>query len=190
MALQGFAQLGLGEYEGAIEAFSASLAIEPRNSKVLQSRGMAYFKLNQFSKAQADYQAAKEVDAEDPENWIGLGMSLAMQNQVYPALEVLENFLKKNPFHARTNLQLGLLQIKLGAINKGREYLKKALDCRPTMAERRMIESTLSEQTKLDNRRYYRPDFEALRKKNAEERAKAGPGVFSRLRTWWKSFHV
>jgi tetratricopeptide (TPR) repeat protein len=166
MSQQGFEQLGLGNYENAIDAFTACLAINPNSSKVLQGRGMAHIQIKAWPKAQTDFAAAYALDADDVENAVGLGMSLAMLNQIYEGISVLEKFLERFPTSARVQIQLGQLNIKLGAITKGKEYLKNALTCRPNLAERRMIESVLSQQEQLDNKRFYRPDFEALRKAN------------------------
>jgi hypothetical protein len=64
------------------------------------------------------------------------------------------------------------LHLKIGAIAKGKDLLNEALRRRPSLAERRGIEAALAEQEKLDKKRYYRPDFEALRRpKRTEEQS-------------------
>ena len=69
-----------------------------------------------------------------------------------------------NSHHARTHIQLGLLQFKLCPNAEGRKHMEAALKARPTLEERRLIEKTLKEQKDQDKGRYYRPDFEALHK--------------------------
>lgn len=165
---QAQAQLREGLFDEAIETFSACLAVEPRDAKALQGRAIARFQLQKWTEASADFDAAKRLNPDDPENWIGFGMSLAMQNQVYPAIDVFDALLAKQPRCVRGYIQLGLLYFQLGIIAKGREQMQRALEHRPTLAERRLIESTLKEQNTLDKKRYYRPDFEALRRRKEE----------------------
>ena len=167
---QAYDQLQEGQFEEAVETFSASLAIDPREPKALRGRGLAYLQLKRWSSATTDFEAARTLTPDDPDNWVELGISLAMDDQIYPAIDVLEKLLARQPKYARAHLELGLLHLRLGAIPKGRQQLQQALACRPTLAERRLIESVLREQDQLDRKRYYRPDFEALRRQRQEQR--------------------
>ena len=164
---QAYDQFHEGQFEQAAETFSASLAIAPRQAEALQGRGLAYLQLKRWSTAAADFEAARALAPEDPDNWVNLGISLAMDNQIYPAIKVFETLLVRQPKCARGHLELGLLHLRLGAIPKGRQQLQQVLACRPTLAERRLIESVLHEQDQLDRKRYYRPDFDALHRQQA-----------------------
>ena len=155
-------QLRNGLFEDAVEAFSACVAIEPRDAGALQGRARALFQLKRWAEASADFRAAKDADPADPESWVGLGMSLAMANQVYPAVDVLEELVATHPECVRGQIQLGLLYFQLSLVAKGRQRMQEGLAHRPTLSQRRFIESVLQEQAKLDCKRYYRPDFEAL----------------------------
>ncbi len=159
---QAYEQLRDGLYEDAVSSFSACLAMEPKDAVALQGRAIASFQLKKWLAAQTDFSAAKVINPDDPENWIGLGISLAMQHRIYPAIDTIEALLARQPNHVRGYIQLGLLYFRLGLIPKGREVMQQGLAHRPTLAERRFIESNLQEQLKLDQKRYYRPDFEAL----------------------------
>ena len=97
-----------------------------------------------------------------------LGISLARSHRVYPAIEVFETLLVRQPDCVRGHVELGLLHLQLGAIPKGQQQLQQALTCRPTLEQRRFIESTLREQERLDRKRYYRPDFQALHQQQAQ----------------------
>ena len=173
---QATAQLRDGLFDEAVSTFSACLALETQDAASLQGRALARFQLKQWSAAIEDFRAAKSLNPGDPENWVGLGMSLAMENQIYPAIETLEGLLAAHPDYVRGHIQLGLLYLQLGLIPKGRQQLQQALAHRPTLAQRRFIEAALKEQDKLDPKRYYRPDFEAL------HRQRQGPGMLARLR--------
>lgn len=166
MIQQAYDQMKQGYFQDAIETFSACLVIEPNETKALRGRGWSHFRIKNWSSAVKDFSAAKEIDPKDPENRLGLGMSLAMMNEVYPAMDIFQNLISEKSDYGQAYIQLGLIYLKIGAISKGKENLKKALECRLSLEERRTIDSLLSEQEKLDKNRYYRPDFELLRRQN------------------------
>ena len=162
------AQLKEGAFDSAVEAFSACLLVAPQEASAYRGRATARFQLKDWAGAASDFKSAQELDPGEPESGLGLGLTLAMQNEIYPAIAVFEAVLQKHPNYVRAYIQLGVLHFKLVAIAKGRGYLQEALKHRPTLEERRYIESALHEQDKLDKNRYYRPDFEALRKRKSE----------------------
>ena len=86
------------------------------------------------------------------------------QAKVYEALAVLETLVQDHPAYFQGYIQLGLLNFKLGAIARGREWMQKALAVAPAREDQVKIHAILREQDKLDKDRYHRPDFEALRK--------------------------
>jgi Flp pilus assembly protein TadD len=92
MIEQGFAQLREGQFEEAIETFSACLVIESRNDSALRGRGLAHLQLNHPTESEADFRLAHEVNSSEPENWMGLGVSLAMRNKIYEAIRVYEDW--------------------------------------------------------------------------------------------------
>lgn len=159
---QAVARLREGACEEAVEQFSACLVVAPADPRAYRGRGMAHVQLQQWPQAIADFSKAKELDSSEPEHWIGLATSLAMDHKVYEALGVFEAFLADHPQHVRARLQLAQLYYRLGAIPKGHRELDLALAARPTLSERRAIEALKREQLTLDKRRYARPDFEAL----------------------------
>ena len=167
---QAFEQLQQGLFEDAVESFTATLAFDPQDAKALQGRAIAQFQLKHWPEAQRDFEAAKAIDPDDPENWVGFGITLAVQTQIYPAIDVFEGLLAQKPQYVRGRIQLALLYFQLSLIAKGREQMQQALNQRPTLAERRFIESTLADQAKQDKKRYYRPDFEALRRQKQDDK--------------------
>ncbi len=168
MLAQAASQLQSGSFEDAIEGFTACLLVSTDDPSAFRGRAMARFQMKDWKGAEADFRQAKKLEPGEPENALGVAMSLAMRHEIYPAISEFEALLKNNPKFVRGQIQLGLLQIKVGAITKGKEILQAALNQRPTLAERRMIEAALKEQADLDKNRYYRPDFEALRKRKSE----------------------
>ena len=170
---QAYGQLAEGRLEEAVETFSAAITLEPQEAAALRGRGVAQAHLKQWALAVKDFASARDVNPEQTDNWVDLGFCLGMDNQAYPAIEVFDTLLTKHPDCVRGHLELGRLHLRLGAIPKGREQLQQALACRPTLEQRRLIESILSEQDTLDKKRYYRPDFEALHQQD-QKRSSAG----------------
>ena len=168
-----YEQLAEGRFEEAVESFSALVKAAPSDARAARGRAVAYVQLKRWSLAAADFAAARDAAPDDAENWIDLGISLAMDDQIYPAIDVFEELLAKQPECVRAHLELGLLHLRLGAIPKGRQQLEKALSCHPTLAQRRLIESVLHEQQKLDRKRLYRPDFEALNRQQKRPPARS-----------------
>ncbi len=166
MLEQAYARLKDGYFEEAVELFSAYLLSAPDQAQAYAGRGSAYFQLHKWPSAASDFLKAKELDASDAEHWIGLAMSLAMENKIYEAIGVFEALLSDRPQHVRAHIQLAQLYYRLGVITKGHKQLDAALASRPSLVERRTIEELKKEQLALDKRRYYRPDFEALRHQN------------------------
>ena len=178
---QAYEQLQDGRFEDAVETFSASLLVGPHDADARRGRGLAYLQLKRWALAAADFAAARDLAPDDADNWIDLGVSLAMDNKIYPAIEALETLLATQPDCERGHLTLGMLHLTLGAIPKGRAELERALACRPTREQRRFIESMLHEQSQLDRKRFYRPDFEALHRQHALD---ASTSLTKRLRQW------
>lgn len=178
MMEQAYGRLKEGYFEEAVERFSECVLLEPAEPRAYSGRAMGYFQLKQWSLAASDFLKAKELDPSDPENWIGAAMCLAMENQIYEAIRIFEELLSLQPQCVRAHIQLGQLYYRLGVIAKGHAQMELALASRPSLAERREIGRLKGEQLVLDKRRYYRPDFEALRKNN-------GP-LFGGLFRWIK----
>ena len=159
---QAYAQLQEGQFEAAVETFSASLALGPRTSQALRGRAQAYGRLRRWSLAAADFEAARDLDPNDTDAWADWGISLAHNQQIYPAIDAFDALLAKHPMCVRGHMELGKLYLQIGAIPKGCQQLQQALAYQPTLEQRHAIEALLHEQQKLDKKRAYRPDFEAL----------------------------
>lgn len=165
MIQQGYNHLMEEQYSEAIDVFSACIAVNPEEISALRGRAIARFQMKEWVSAEGDFFKAMSLDDKEPEHSLGYAMSLAMQLKIYPAIAQLEALLQSRPDFVRAYIQLGLLQLRIGAIAKGKELFEEALKHAPKKEERKFIESTLSEQKKLDQKRYYRPDFHALNQK-------------------------
>ena len=162
MIEQGFGYLEEGRFEDAIEVFSAAHLLDGRDDRPLRGRALANVRIGHAVVAESDFRAARDLNSDSPDNWMGVGLSLAMQNKIYEAIAIYEELLHRKPDYLQAHIQLGRLYFKVGVIAKGRDFFQKALTLRPNLAQRREIETVLREQDKLDHNRYYRPDFGRL----------------------------
>jgi tetratricopeptide (TPR) repeat protein len=147
---QAFDELQAGHFKRSIDTFTACLVVSPREADAFRGRGTAHFELKEWDAAKTNFQRARDINPEDPENWIGLGMSYAMELKLHPAIEVMEASLEKHPAYLRGYLMLGLLLVRIGATAKGKSFLQKALDLGPSNQERRLIETQLSTQDNIE----------------------------------------
>ena len=155
-----------GYFEDALEVFSHCLLLEPGDARIYYGRGMAHLQLKKWKPAIADFEKARELDDEDPENCLALAISLAMDNKIYEAIDCYEALLARKPQLVRAHIQIAMLYYRLGVITRGHRQLDIALTFRPSLAERKMIEGLKKEQLALDKKRFYKPDFEELRRQN------------------------
>ncbi len=174
MKQQAYEQLQDGRFEEAVETFSAALSLCPQEAQALRGRGWAYGELNRWTLAEADFRQAKDAAPENSDYVVDWANSLGMDNQVYRALEVFEELLARQPDCLRAHLELGRLHLRLGAIPKGRQCFQQALRCRPSGAQRQQIMAILQEQDRMDRKRYYRPDFEALNRQQQQQQPQGG----------------
>lgn len=163
---QAYELLTEGNFEDAVKAFSNCLSLEPQEARIYSGRGMAYFQIKKWKLAIADFEQARQLDYEEPSSWMGLAMSFVMDSKIYEAIDVYEKLLACKPRFISARIQLALLYYRLGIISKGHHQLDIALDSVPTLNERKRIEDLKNEQLTLDKKRYYRPDFQALREQN------------------------
>ena len=159
---EAYALLKEGHFEDAIENFTECLSEFPNEAGAYQGRALAHFQLKNWPSANSDFSKAMTLNPRDLENWVGYGMSLAMANEIYKAIDVFQTLLEQNPNYVRGRIQLGLLYYRLCLVSKGTEQMDLALASRPSLIERRTIEKFKAEQKQLDKKRYYKPDFEAL----------------------------
>ncbi len=179
MLTEAYGRLKEGYFEEAVEAFSNFILLDSEEARGYYGRGMARFRLKKWEAAASDFRKAQQLRPEDPENDVALATSLAAGNKIYEAIAVFEDLLKRNPRYVRAHIQLAQLYYRLGVIAKGHRQLDVALAARPTLSERKTIEDLKNEQLALDKKRYYRPDFEELRRQN---RAASAGGLLTRIK--------
>ena len=79
-----------GDYQAAIEQFTAAIEIDPERAEAYAARGNAYFCLALFQESISDFQAAIEKQP-DIEYYLHLENVFLAQNDLDAAIDVLEN---------------------------------------------------------------------------------------------------
>jgi len=168
-----FSQIAIHFKSGTLlkaqQCLDTVLAGDPWDVPALMLRAMVQVRLKLWEGAQADFSKARSLDPSDREAWLGEAVCLASRSDVYPALDLLERMLEAHPKFVRGHLQAARLYFKLVVLPKGQAHMKAALAADPTTEERREIEALLKEEAALDQKRYHRPDFEALRRQKAAQ---------------------
>jgi class 3 adenylate cyclase/TolB-like protein/Tfp pilus assembly protein PilF len=129
----GGAYLYLGEFEKADEAFSRSLAIEPRRGSY-SNVGTALYYRGQFAKAAEMFRKAIDLAPSDHRLWGNLADALlfgGLEEEAGPAyrraLELAEGELGVNPRHATNRAQAAYYSTRLGESDRARNHIAIAL---------------------------------------------------------------
>jgi Tfp pilus assembly protein PilF len=129
----GGAQLFLGAFEKAGDAFARSLAIEPRRASYSNAGSSLYYQ-GRFREAAGMYRKAIELAPADHRLWGNLGDALrfdsggAAATEAYRrALEVAEQELVVNPRHAVNRAHAAYYASRVGDENRVRAFIAQAL---------------------------------------------------------------
>lgn len=121
--LLGTALLGLDQYKASVEAFRDALQINPNHAETLSNLGVAYYKLNDSSKAIVALIQSLEVNINNVDAWCNY---IAILSQQLVDNKILETPLPKPPKAAKkinTELHLWHWQAALKAMEKGEVFL-------------------------------------------------------------------
>ncbi len=102
---------------------------------------------------------AIEADSHSVEAYLYLGIALVMDAQVYEAIDVFEAALALSPNDFMVNFKLAELYFRLCVPEKGRRYLKTAMEASSNAEERQLLRTLISQEADREQRRIYRPTF-------------------------------
>jgi tetratricopeptide (TPR) repeat protein len=74
---QGSDKITAGDYQGAVEAFTQLLELNPKDAEAYYNRGLALAQLEQYEKAIADYTEVLQRKPDDAEAYYNRGLSHA-----------------------------------------------------------------------------------------------------------------
>lgn len=125
--IQGLTYTELAQHEIALDAFSQAIVLDPNNSDLLVNRATINYYQGNLSAAQEDLDAAKVLNAKEP-NIYNLESLLAFETKAYEkALELVEKAIALNlnqPYYYNNR---GLYQLFLGNLEKGLDDINYSL---------------------------------------------------------------
>jgi tetratricopeptide (TPR) repeat protein len=120
----------------AMNEFERAFALDPNNPAILVQIGAVYEAKGEIPNALQVYQAAAEIDPQDPNFWLLLAqISLQYEFEVSEiALPAARNALALNPLEAPALDALGYSYYLLGDMNFAEKYLHRAVELDPECA--------------------------------------------------------
>jgi transitional endoplasmic reticulum ATPase len=144
-----------------IKSLREALSVSPNNIPLRQHLADTLLGYGRAAEAEEEYRAALALDAQNQALRIGLAKALFQQNQIDPALSIVENIMKHSLdiISAETYLLYARLLLPKGKLSQARNEYLKALDADPTVAD-----STLAEQLGLqannEHLQFFHPENE------------------------------
>ena len=115
-----------GQYELAIQAFSAILARTPKNSDVLLGRGLAYGRARKWQEAERDLLAASEAAPAYADVWMALGNVYRWTDRPGLAVSAYDRLVELRPQDPEAYLARARAQAEHGVPGRARADLEKA----------------------------------------------------------------
>ena len=132
---------------------------QPDFGKKWLDKGKEALERNRLSGAIESLRRAIDADSRSIEAYLYLGIALAMDAQVYEAIDMFEAGLALSPKDFMLNLKLADLYFRLSVPEKGLKYLAAATEASSTPQERQLVRTLMSQESEQEKRRIYRPTF-------------------------------
>lgn len=121
-----------GDWEAALSHYQKALRIDPDFYPALNNMGVISLRRKQPAQAEAFFLKSLAVNPDDGEAYINLGHVLYEQARYQPAIERLEEGLKRSPESSVGHFFLGSVYLKLGDLERAEKDLKTACALDPT----------------------------------------------------------
>jgi tetratricopeptide (TPR) repeat protein len=121
----GDVQLELFDREAAVQAYTESLRLQPRDARTHFALGRFYLDKGEPDPAIEHLRTALEVDPSLGAAFPLLGRAYSQKGDLPSALSILKKALKSNPADQESRYALGRTLLAMGRVNEGREELDK-----------------------------------------------------------------
>lgn len=115
----------------AVAHYQKALSIAPDFYPALANVGAVYLRQKDTARAEDAFRRALELNPEDGESYINLGHALYEEGKYQPAIERLEEGLKRSPRSAVGHFLAGSAWLKVGQLDKAERDLKIAYSLDP-----------------------------------------------------------
>jgi tetratricopeptide (TPR) repeat protein len=126
---QGSEKITAGDYQGAVEAFTKLLELNPKDGEAYYNRGLALAQLEQYEKAIADYGKVLELDPNDVEAYDNRAFARAQLEDYVGAIADYSQVLQRKADDAEAYYNRGLSHAQLeGSEEEAIKDLQKAAE--------------------------------------------------------------
>jgi tetratricopeptide (TPR) repeat protein len=115
-------------YNKAIECYDRILELEPKESSILNSKGIILYVMKRYEESLLYYNKAIEVEQSNYDAWFNKGSSLSSLKRYNEALESYDKALEINPNDAYAWAGRGNVMLELQRYNEALESNDKALE--------------------------------------------------------------
>ena len=119
-------------FESAMSHYQKALRIEPDFYPALNNLGVLYERQKEHAHAETALLQSLQINADDAEAYINLGHVLYEEGKYQPAIERLQEGLKRSPQSPMGHFFLGSAYLKLGDLDTAEADLKRACAVDPT----------------------------------------------------------
>ena len=114
----------------AIEYLDQAIALSPRSAEFYNLRGIAYSKLGDGDRAEADFQKVSELDPRAAEAHMNVGVDFMKRGDFERSIQALQRAIAVNPKHATAFSNLGTSYLKKGDLDAAIESYGRAIGLR------------------------------------------------------------
>ncbi len=122
-------------------------------------KGREALERGQIAEAIGSLRHALEADARSIDAHLYLGIALAMDAQVYEAIDIFEAALALSPSDFMVNFKLAELYFRLWVPEKGHKHLHAAMEASSSAQERQLLRTLISQEADREKGRISRPTF-------------------------------
>jgi len=104
----------LGDYQGAVDAYSSVIRLEPDNAVAYYNRGLAKYNLGQHVMAVADYDTAIRLNPDDAKAYYNRGIAKYRLGRHVAAITDYDSAIRLKPDYAKAYYNRGVAKYRLG----------------------------------------------------------------------------
>jgi len=132
-----------GDHDGAIAKYTEALGLMPDCKDCYTNIGYEYNAKRDYPKAVENFQKALDMDKENADAAVGLGVALFNTQKFAEAKLQFETAVKVNPAHGFAQYQLGMTSLNLGALPDAVKALEAYLAAEPNGDKAAEVKATL-----------------------------------------------
>lgn len=112
---KGFQHALKSEFDDAIEAYTAAIALDPNFALAYNYRGHIYYLQRKYEEAIEDFNKAVAIDSDDSSHFISRGEAYTDKRQYDKAIEDFNKAISLDPENAQTYIDRGYVYDKKGS---------------------------------------------------------------------------